>query len=287
VRIKLFDFGIAKVPREARRLVGPVIFPTREGTCLGTPRYVSPEQAIGLDVDRRTDIYAAGMLLYTLVAGRGPFDEIVGVQRVLEAHIGQEPPPPSRFVAAPLAPSIEAVILRAIAKNPAERFDDVATFRRELGRAWAEARRGAACGRHGGRSRARRPAFDHKAASYAHRPAFDRCRIRPRLASLPHVPYGTLSGRAVDAPSLPPADLAAPASTAPDSETRLWSGAKPPAPQNTGIGAIPAASTDGESFAPKSDRTRARRATISRRGVLCSAAAFFAVAGGLAMWFVR
>jgi eukaryotic-like serine/threonine-protein kinase len=286
-RIKLIDFGVAKVEREARALVGPIAFPTREGICLGTPRYVSPEQASGLDVDRRTDIYAVGMMLYTLIAGRGPFDDIVGVERVLEAQIGHEPPPPSRVMTVPLAASIEAVILRAIAKNPAERFADVATFRRELSRAWAEARgpsRSSVAGRRAGKTR---PPME-RAATYGHRPGFDRCRIRIGGAPLPRVAYGAGSAEMVTVRAFSAAGAAlgtgppiashgttavCPAPIA--SEAPPWDPSLVTAHRD--VGPIPAAAQRPCGFP----------APISRRGVFCSAAAFFAVTGGLAMWFVR
>lgn len=290
VRIKLIDFGVAKVEREARRLVGPIVFPTREGVCLGTPRYVSPEQASGSDVDRRTDIYAAGMLLYTLVAGRGPFDDIVGVQRVLEAHIGQEPPPPSRFMAAPLAPPIEAVIMRAIAKNPAERFADALTFRRELGRAWAKVRRVGrrASARHPRTSDARRAAFGRGATSYAARPAFDRCLIRTHAAPLPRIAYGPDRGQTVTVRAFSVADDS-PRSCAPLASDAT-TGVCQPSSLALAAPADPSrmrVDTDGGPTPKPAKRQRAFRAPVSRRGVVCSAAAFFAVAGGLAMWFVR
>jgi serine/threonine-protein kinase len=130
--IKLLDFGVAKVTRGPGQIVTPLAFPTMDGACVGTPRYASPEQARGTSVDRRTDIYAAGILLYTLVAGRGPFDEIKGAGNVLKAHISEEPPPPSRFTRCPIPAPLESVILRAIAKDPNDRFDDAAAFSREL-----------------------------------------------------------------------------------------------------------------------------------------------------------
>jgi serine/threonine-protein kinase len=255
-RIKLLDFGVAKVEGHARRHVAPIGFPTREGLCLGTPRYVSPEQARGLDVDRRTDIYAVGMLLYAMIAGRGPFDDIVGVEGLLEAHVAKEAPPPSAFMTAPLDPAIEAVILRAIAKDPAERFDDAATFRRELRQAWREPRRS----RRG--ATMRRIAV---ATPYGHRLPGQGCRMRALAPAPSRAAYG--------APPTPTAEKAGEAErsigTAEDAITVVWSSAfaawRPvPAPI-----------------------TRSFRASISRRAVFCSAAAFFAVAGGLAMWFVR
>jgi protein kinase-like protein len=298
VVVKLIDFGVAKVEREARRFVGPIAFPTREGICLGTPRYVSPEQARGLDVDRRTDIYAAGMLLYTLIAGRGPFDDIVGVQSVLEAHIGKEPPPPSRFMAAPLAEPIEAVILRAIAKDPAQRFADAATFRRELGRAWSKSRvpQGFAVNgsrfpvrpgahRHvldaAGMSRGHRGAARPLPMAYTRRAGLDRCRIRVLEAPLPRPVYGGSGGPSSCAPlDLRPDPGVIALSASPTA--RRVSVAAPQAPAPTDIETL----TRLWSAAPK-PIARASRPSISRRGVVCSAAAFFAAAVGLAMWFVR
>jgi serine/threonine-protein kinase len=129
-KVKLLDFGVAKVT--TGQLIEPLAFPTMEGQCVGTPRYASPEQARGVAVDERSDIYAAGILLYTLVAGRGPFDDVRGANDVLMAHIHDEPPPPSRFTRSPIPAALEAVILRAIAKDPDDRFADAASFSRAL-----------------------------------------------------------------------------------------------------------------------------------------------------------
>jgi serine/threonine-protein kinase len=240
-RLKLLDFGVAKVAGDARRLVGPIAFPTREGVCLGTPRYFSPEQASGLDVDRRTDIYAAGMLLYTLLAGRGPFDDVVGVDRLLEAHIATAAPPPSRFMSTPLDRAVEAVVLRAIAKNPADRFDDVASFGRELGRASRrerDTRRTPRC-----RFLVTKP--------YPQRATIDRCLLRH---ASPRVLRGPYEGCRVEPSTLEPDEL----------ELR-------PCPDED----------RGASNAPRND--------LARRAIAVgfSAAAFFALAGRLAMWFVR
>ena len=130
LQVKLLDFGVAKVTGDGA--IAPLAFPTMDGQCVGTPRYASPEQARGGSVDERTDIYATGILLYTLIAGRGPFDEIKGAGNVLLAHLTEEPPPPSRFTPTPIPAALEAVILRAIAKNPDDRFTDAVSFSREL-----------------------------------------------------------------------------------------------------------------------------------------------------------
>jgi serine/threonine protein kinase len=132
-RIKLLDFGIAKVKAGHRAGVSPLAFPTREGLCVGTPRYISPEQASGAGLDPRSDLYATGLLLYALVAGRGPFDEIKGAAGLLRAHQDVPPPPPSRVASVSIPAALEAVILRAIAKSPLDRFADASSFHRALG----------------------------------------------------------------------------------------------------------------------------------------------------------
>jgi serine/threonine protein kinase len=250
-RIKLLDFGVAKVEAQARRHVAPIVFPTHEGLCVGTPRYVSPEQASGLDVDRRTDIYAAGMLLYRMIAGRGPFDDIVGARGLLEAHVLREPAPPSHFMSASLAPRVEAVILRAIAKNPADRFVSAAAFSRELGQAWSKVR---------GSRRERAVQRIALPVRYAHRPSVQHCRIRAVSAAPSRAAYRASPICPTEeevTPSIPPARA--------DAIPVVWSSAF-------------------TVFRPAPSRFRP---PISRRGVFCSAAAFFAVAGSLAMWFVR
>jgi eukaryotic-like serine/threonine-protein kinase len=131
-QVKLLDFGVAKVAGGPGQLIAPLAFPTMDGACVGTPRYASPEQARGASVDQRTDIYATGILLYTLVAGRGPFDDIKGAGNILMAHINEEPPSPSRFTRFPIPLPLESIILRAIAKDPNDRFADAASFSREL-----------------------------------------------------------------------------------------------------------------------------------------------------------
>src|SRR5260221_13469237 len=68
-QLKLLDFGVAKVEPSRHLRITPLAIPTLEGACVGTPRYAAPEQARGEIVDKRADIYAAGILLYTLVAG--------------------------------------------------------------------------------------------------------------------------------------------------------------------------------------------------------------------------
>ncbi len=135
--VKVLDFGIAKVLSSAPvgRAPQPLRFPTAEGATVGTPRCLSPEQACGGPVDGRTDIYAAGVLLYALLVGRGPFDHLRSAVALLDAHVHLPPEPPSRLAAQPIPPAVEAAILRALAKRPDDRFASALEFSDALGRA--------------------------------------------------------------------------------------------------------------------------------------------------------
>ena len=112
-RVTLTDFGIAKAGAETQHL-------TRTGTLMGTPEYMSPEQAEGGTVDYRTDLYALGVVLYQMLVGRVPFRGTTP-HAVLHAVI-YEPPPPPRQINPNLPPVIEAVIMQAVAKRPEQRF---------------------------------------------------------------------------------------------------------------------------------------------------------------------
>jgi eukaryotic-like serine/threonine-protein kinase len=112
--IKLLDFGIAKlVGGPAQRLER-----TRTGSMLGTPRYISPEQARGIAVDGRTDIYSLGVLAYELVVGAPPFDAETAMDIVL-LHMTEEARRPSETIALPTA--LDGLITRMLAKSPADR----------------------------------------------------------------------------------------------------------------------------------------------------------------------
>jgi len=91
------------------------------GEVFGTPAYVSPEQARGdATIDGRADIYSLGVTLYRMLAGRKPF---YGSRlEILHAHVEESPPPPSEF--GYISPEMEAVVLKAIAKRPEERYQD-------------------------------------------------------------------------------------------------------------------------------------------------------------------
>jgi eukaryotic-like serine/threonine-protein kinase len=116
--IKVLDFGIAKrvAPKEAAITVG--VAP------LGTPQYMSPEQVrCAKDVDGRTDIWSLGVTLYELVCGRPPFDH--EVPQACIAAIAADPIPDPREHRTDLPDDLAVVILRALAKDPAERFQSI------------------------------------------------------------------------------------------------------------------------------------------------------------------
>lgn len=114
--LKLLDFGIAKV-------MGSDLGHTERGVAVGTPRTMAPEQCVLGEVDARADLYAAGLALFELIAGEGPFDELRGNAEALRfAHCARTPPPPSQLAPQPIDAAIDAVVLRALAKSPADRF---------------------------------------------------------------------------------------------------------------------------------------------------------------------
>ena len=112
-RTTLTDFGIAKAASETQHL-------TRTGMLIGTPEYMSPEQAEGGQVDYRTDLYALGVVLYQMLAGRVPFQSTTP-HATLHAVI-YEPPPPLRQLRPSLSPAVESVVMKSIAKQPAQRY---------------------------------------------------------------------------------------------------------------------------------------------------------------------
>ncbi len=126
------DFGIAKLIAERQRVNDPTSTAlTQLGMSLGTPAYMSPEQAIGeAEVDGRTDIYALGVLLYEMLAGALPFTGPTA-QAIIAKHI-MTPVPPVRDIRDAVSPMIEAAITRAMAKEPAARFETPSEFARAI-----------------------------------------------------------------------------------------------------------------------------------------------------------
>jgi len=124
--VKVFDFGIAKMRSAAvsSRL-------TMQGQIFGTAEYVSPEQASDKEVDGRSDIYSLGILAFEMTTGAPPF-EGPGAD-VLVAHLQRPPPPPSsRVPGGAILPAFDAIVLRCLAKKPADRYQSAADVRRDL-----------------------------------------------------------------------------------------------------------------------------------------------------------
>jgi hypothetical protein len=121
--VKIVDFGIAKMSDiETDGAPGRKL--TKTGMIFGTPEYMSPEQAAGKDSDHRVDVYALGIILYECLAGRVPFegDTFMGV---LTQHLFAELPPIDELnPRATVSPELELVIRKALAKDPADRYQD-------------------------------------------------------------------------------------------------------------------------------------------------------------------
>jgi serine/threonine-protein kinase len=118
-RIKILDLGMARLLTG-----GPATPLTRKGAVFGTPEYMPPEQAMGQPVDQRADQYAFGVMLFEMLAGGRPFSAKSPLE-MLQKHI-REAPPKLRAIAPATPPSVEAAVERMMAKNPAERFPDIA-----------------------------------------------------------------------------------------------------------------------------------------------------------------
>src|SRR5512143_200275 len=116
----LTDFGIAKLLESASPRL------TQTDAVMGTPAYISPEQAKALPVDQRSDIYSLGIILYEMVTGRVPFVADTPLAVILK-QISDPLPLPSA-IKADIPESIERVILKALAKNPDDRFANVNDF---------------------------------------------------------------------------------------------------------------------------------------------------------------
>ncbi len=137
----VLDFGIAKISDP-----GPEGKLTQAGLVCGTPQYMSPEQARGLELDARSDLYAVGVILYQMATGRLPFESDTAVG-YLTKHIAEPPAPMrERRPGLDISPRLEALVGKALAKDPAARPQTADAMRAEL----------LACGREAASAPARR-----------------------------------------------------------------------------------------------------------------------------------
>src|SRR6266540_960967 len=123
-KVKVMDFGIA------RATAVPSI--TQTSAVVGTAQYIAPEQAQGLEVDGRTDVYALGCCLYEMVTGQVPFSGPTPVA-IAYRHVREEPTPP-RALNPDVPPPLERVCLKAMAKRPEDRYQTAAEMQRDLER---------------------------------------------------------------------------------------------------------------------------------------------------------
>ncbi|MEV7775154.1 protein kinase [Kitasatospora sp. NPDC086791] len=128
--VKVMDFGIA------RALTGGATTMTQTGMVMGTPQYLSPEQALGKPVDHRSDLYAAGCMLYELLTLRPPFTGDTPLSVVYQ-HV-QDPPVPPSQANSRVPVGLDPLVLRSLAKNPDDRFQDADEFRAHLQHALRE-----------------------------------------------------------------------------------------------------------------------------------------------------
>jgi tRNA A-37 threonylcarbamoyl transferase component Bud32 len=122
-RFKVTDFGISRTTSSQM---------TEAGSIVGTAQYLSPEQARGAAVDQRSDIYSVGIVLYELLAGRLPFTGETPLEIAMK-HLSEVPKPPSE-IRPEIPADLDMVVLRALAKDPEDRFQSAEEMERELGR---------------------------------------------------------------------------------------------------------------------------------------------------------
>ena len=206
-RVKIADFGVARAYNQAQTRA--VV--TMAGTTIGTPTYMSPEQALGNNLTASTDLYSLGVVAWELLTGRVPFEDQENPVAVLYRHV-HEPVPPARDFAPDLDPRIDAWLARMLAKAPEERFQsaDEAWFELEeivlelIGPRWRREARLAVGEDHSRRDDATltpaefRSLIEHPGRPRGHRRQRARLRLRHRIAPPPGA--GPDPGRPEDRP---------------------------------------------------------------------------------------
>ena len=156
--VKVMDFGIARAVADTSATM------TQTAAVIGTAQYLSPEQARGETVDARSDLYSTGCLLYELLTGRPPFTGDSPVS-VAYQHVREAPVPPSQ-IDPEIGPDIDAIVLKSLAKDPADRYQSAREMKADITRvlagqqATAVVPRVAAAGRR--RRRPPRPAWSRR-----------------------------------------------------------------------------------------------------------------------------
>jgi len=126
--VKVLDFGIAKVVGEQQNVTRL----TQTGMIIGTPQYMSPEQVEGIPLDHRSDVYSLGIIMYELLTGETPFQAETPFQLLMK-HVKEKPVPPRKFrpnLAIPEA--VEKIVLKALEKDPAKRFQSISELQQNL-----------------------------------------------------------------------------------------------------------------------------------------------------------
>ena len=126
--VRVADFGLAKLVHGDKMITGL----TEHDMIFGTPEYMAPEQARGEEVDARADLYAAGIMLYEMLTGEVPFHGRSPMV-TMSAHLMQQPTPPrQKRTDGAISPALEAVVMRALAKSPADRYPSARAFAEAL-----------------------------------------------------------------------------------------------------------------------------------------------------------
>lgn len=123
-RVMVMDFGIARAAGGSAM--------TQTGTIMGTPQYISPEQAQGRTADPRSDLYSLGVVLFEMLTGKVPFDGDNPVA-IAYKHVREDPLPPS-MLNPDISPELESVVMKSLAKNPENRYQSALEMRADLER---------------------------------------------------------------------------------------------------------------------------------------------------------
>lgn len=133
VVLKVLDFGVARIiPGVSSDTPTPLPQPTATGVIVGTLKYASPEVLSGARADYRADVYSLGLVLYRLLAHRGPFNDDLSDTGQITACLTEEPKAPSCYATVVVPPQLDEVVLKALKKSPEERYPTMLEFAQAL-----------------------------------------------------------------------------------------------------------------------------------------------------------